>query len=282
MKRLCSISTFFLFLLCLFSCNTKQGPVQQADRDSLQHNQTPALDSTRIKYNHLIGNIPIPFEILQKLSSSAVAYKPDLLNPASNVHKYNQSNSKSMNLGVYGADLTYVISMGQFKEFASYIRTVKKLADELGIPTAFDDKTMSRFEQNKGNKDTLQNVMYGSYSEIDRSLKSDDRIGMAALVICGGWVESMYLTTRTIGTNENNGSYTELYNLMFEQKRHIRNLINLLNDFKTEPFGEIARDLEEINQLYTLALNDNHLSQDEVKGISEVVVRLRTRITNGS
>ncbi|MFI5150112.1 MAG: hypothetical protein ACHQRM_10295 [Bacteroidia bacterium] len=282
MKRQEPFYLFVVVLLLLYSCNNKPGSSQAADRDTVSRNVPSPPDSTRMKYNHLIGNIPIPFEILQKLSTSYVAYKPGLLNPVNAQHKYNQSHSKSLNLGVYGADLTYIISMGEFKEFASYIRTVKKLADELGIPTAFDDKTMSRFEQNKGNKDTIQNVMYGSYSEIDRSLKSNDRISMAALVVCGGWVESLYLTTRTIGDNENNGSYTELYNLLFEQRRHIKNLINLLNDFKSEPFQSIIKDLNEINSLYTAGYDDNHLSQKEVKGIAEVVERLRTRITNGS
>jgi hypothetical protein len=272
----------FLLLLLLTACDNKQGTLQQTEKDSISHTSIQPVDTVKQRYNLLISNIPIPFEILQRLSNSYVAYKPAFMNPVNGMSRYNQSNSKSLNLGVYGADLTYVISMGEFKEFASYIRTIKKLADELGVPTAFDEKTMDRYDQNKNNKDTIENIMYHSYNEIDRSLKSEDRIGMAALVVSGGWIESLYLTTETIGTNDNNGSYTELYNLLQEQKKHLTNLINLLSDFKTEPFQSMVADLIKIRKLYTAAADANHLSQEEVRSISEEVLRLRTKITNGS
>jgi len=271
------------FLVLLLSCTNSKQNGTRSDKDTL----TPALsdktaDSLRLKYSHLISNVPIPFDVLQKLSNSYVVYKPELMNPISALSGYNQSDSKSLNLGVYGADLTYIISIGEFKEFASHIHTIKRLADELGIPTAFDEGTMVRYNLNETNRDTLQNVMYHSYHEIDRTLKANDRFGMAALVVCGGWIESLYLTTQTIGNNDNSGSYSELYNLVFEQRKHLPNLINLLNDFKIPPFGKIITSLEKVRKLYASSTDNNHLSLEEVKAISEEVAKLRMEITHGS
>jgi uncharacterized protein YfkK (UPF0435 family) len=274
---------FLSLIVFLLSCGNSRTTAVVSEKDTLSVplNDGTA-DSTHLKYNHLIGNVPIPFDILRRLSSSYVVYKAELLNPVGSVAGYNQTDSKSLNLGVYGADLTYIISVGEFKEFASHIHTIKRLADELGIPTAFDDNMMSRYNLNETNKDTLQNVMFHSYTEIDKTLKSNDRLGMAALVVCGGWIESVYLTTQTIGNNDNSGSYSELYRLLFEQKKHLENLTSLLNDFKTEPFESIRSDLEKLEKLYLTVADGNHMSREEVKKIAEKIARLRLKITHGS
>jgi hypothetical protein len=271
-----------VLLLLLFSCsNTKQNAVHP-DKDTLNPAITDkAADSVRVRYNHLISNVPIPFDILQKLSNSYVLFKPELLNPLTSLSGYNQSDSKSLNLGVYGADLTYMISLGAFKDFASHIRTIKRLADELGVPTAFDEQTMARYNLNETNRDTLQNVMYHSYHEIDHTLKSNDRMGMAALVVCGGWVESLYLTTQTIGNNDPNGSYTELYDLVTEQRKHLANLIGLMSDFKSAPFEEIRRSLQKIEKMYPAATGQE-VTKEELQHIASEAAILRSQIIHGS
>jgi hypothetical protein len=274
---------FFSLAVVLVSCGTNRQTPGQQEKDTLSPaTSDKGADSARMKYNHLISNVPIPFDILKKLSNSYVVFKPELLNPISSLSGYNQTDSKSLNLGVYGADLTYIISVGEFKEFAPHIHGIKRLADELGIPTAFDDDMMKRYNINETNKDTLQNVMYHSYHEIDKTLKSNDRIGMAALVVCGGWIESLYLTLNTIGNNENSGSYAELYTLVSDQKKHLSNLTNLLSDFKSEPFLSIVTDLKEIEKLYAKAKSENHLTLEEIQGIAVSITRLRTKITHGS
>jgi hypothetical protein len=272
-----------VLLVFILSCTNNKQNGTHPDKDTLAPVVSDKIsDSLHLKYSHLISNVPIPFDILQKLSNSYVIYKPELLNPITALAGNNQSDSKSLNLGVYGADLTYIISVGEFKEFASHIHAIKRLADELGVSTAFNESTMARYNLNETNRDTLQNVMYHSYHEIDRTLKANDRFGMAALVVCGGWIESLYLTTKTIGNNENSGSYTELYNLVFEQRKHLPNLISLMNDFKIPPFGKITASLEKVRKLYTSSTDDNHLSMEEVKAISEEVAKLRMEITHGS
>jgi hypothetical protein len=269
----------FSFLTLLAACNSHQTQEQQGDKETVSQNVTagPA-DTTHLKYNHLISNIPVPFEILNKLAGLHLAYTPGLINPLNAMSTYNKRESKSLNLGVYGADLTYIISLGEFKEFAQHIKTIKHLADELDIPLAFDDEMMSRYNSNPPNADTLQNALFNSYHEIDRSLKANDRIGMAALVVCGGWVESLYLTTRTIGDNDNSGKYMELYQLVLAQKKHLQNLISLLGDFKTEPFLHVVAGLKKTETLYAAAVESNSLKKEELKKISEELAKLRAFI----
>jgi hypothetical protein len=271
----------FSLTLVLAACNSHQGPPVQTDKDTLNGSQTSD-DTTHLKYNHLISNIPVPFEILNKLSNSSMSYKAELLNPLWSANTYNRRESKSLNLGVYGADLTYIISLSEFREFAPHLKIVKKLADELHIPLAFDDDMLSHYNTNPPNKDTLQNAMFKSYNEIDRSLKANDRIGMAALVVAGGWIESLYLTTQTIGDNENSGKYAELYKLVFLQKKHLGNLIGLLNDFKTEPYQKIKIQLQQIEGTYGTATEARQMKQEDVKSIATGLASLRALIIRES
>ncbi len=271
----------FSFVVLVAGCNSHQATEQQGEKDTLSQNiSSPAgqADTTHLKYNHLISNIPVPFEILNKLSNLHLAYAPGLINPLRSLSNYNKRESKSLNLGVYGADLTYIISLGEFKEFAPHVKAIKHLADELDIPLAFDDEMMSRYNINPPNKDTLQNALFNSYHEIDRSLKANDRLGMAALVVCGGWVESLYLTTRTIGQNENSGKYADLYLLVQAQRKHLQNLIGLLSDFKTEPFQNIVISLKETEELYEATGEGKLLKNEDLKKISEELAKLRAMI----
>jgi hypothetical protein len=270
---------FFSLVILLAACDSHSGQPNQTDRDTLPSGGTKIpVDTIHLKYNQLINTIPVPFEILNKLSSTYLVYKPGLINPLASLNGYNQRESKSLNLGVYGADLTYMLSLGEFKGFAPHVKAIKRLADELNIPLAFDDEMMSRYSANPPNRDTLQNALYTSYHEIDRTLKANDRVGMAALVVCGGWVESLYLTTQTIGENENTGKFSELYKLVLLQKKHLGNLISLLNDFQTDPFKKIVFSLHKIDKLYEAHPENKSMNNTEVKNITAELAGLRTLI----
>jgi hypothetical protein len=270
-------------ILFLTACGGKQNPSVHADKDTVvQSKDNSGGDTTHVKYNHLISNIPIPFDILNKLSNSYITYKAEFLNPVESAVRYNQISSRSLNLGIYGADLTYIISLGEFKEFAPHIRIIKKMADDLGIPNAFNDDMMARYNNNTENKDTLQKIIFHSYKEIDKTLKSNDRLGMAALVVGGGWIESLFLTTQTIGDHPNDGSYSTLYSLVKDQKVHLNNLIDLMDDFKLDPFDGIVTELKGVQKIYAEAGEGKSLSQVTVKSIAEHIAKLRNRIIVGN
>lgn len=243
-------------------------------------NDSPQVnDSTQAKYQRLISNIPIPLDILQKLSSSGVSYRDSLVNPVANLSNYSNSNTQAMNLGIYGADLTYVISMEQFGEVGGHIKAVKKLADVIVIPTAFDQSMMDRYNNNRNNRDSLADMIYQSYRRIDATLKSNERIGLAALVVTGGWVESLYLTTQHMTRDKDGLRNKTLLKTFFDQQQHLTNLISLLAEFRNDTY--ITQIKDALTDLKTIYPTNGKCDTDVLSKIAAKLAAIRTMAVNG-
>jgi len=236
------------------------------------------------KYNYVISNIPIPFEILDRLFNSGVTFSKDLTNPVENSSKYLQNNSKALNLGIYGADLTYTICFEKFNELNPYLKNSKKLADDLGIPLAFNNETLAHYEEFRTNKDSLRNAVYESYNEVDRTLKSNERISLAALVVTGGWVEGLHIAAGTASDSTlKPETRKELYTIIRKQSFHLDNIINLLNEFGSDAyFKQLITDLQDIQQTYSSIKKKSELNAADVALIKDKVNTLRAKIIAGS
>lgn len=284
MIRLLLFTFSCLFAIALVSCNGSGRDVATAGSDSPVTGSDAVIESTGEKYDYVISNIPIPFEILDRLFKSGVSFHKEYTNPVSNIGKYLQNNSKALNLGIYGADLTYIICFEQFNELNTYLRNAKKLADELGIPLAFNRETLEKYENYKQNKDSLRDAVYNSYNEVDKTLRSNERISLAALVITGGWVEGLHITTQTAAdTTHSPAVRKELFRIIRKQQFHLDNIISLLNEFKDDPyFRTLMADLEDIQQVYKAVKKKSEVSEEEAMIIGAKVSALRDKIVEGA
>lgn len=277
----------FCFACCLAivlaSCSGTESDVITGSDSPMVEDGT-ASESTDEKYDYVISNIPIPFEILDRLFKSGVSFHKEYTNPVNNIDKYLQTNSKALNLGIYGADLTYTICFEQFSELNPYLKNAKKLADELGIPLAFNKETLDKYENYRNNRDSLRNAVYNSYNEVDKTLRSNERISLAALVITGGWVEGLHITAQTAAdTSHSPAVRKELFRIIRKQQFHLDNIISLLKEFKDDPyFQKMIANLEEIQQVYKAVKKKNEVSEEEAEAIGEKVKALRARIIEGA
>lgn len=271
-----------LFIAILFaSCSGSKEGGESSTADPVQV-ENDLSSTTEEKYDYVISNIPIPFEILDRLFKSGVSFKKELTNPVENASKYLQNNSKALNLGIYGADLTYTICFEKFNELNPYLKNSKKLADDLGIPLAFNNETLEKYESYRTNKDSLRNAVYESYNEVDRTLKSNERISLAALVVTGGWVEGLYIASSTAtDTTLAPEAQNELYAIVRRQSFHLDNIINLLNEFKSDAyFQQLITELQEIQGLYT-SMKKSDIRKEDIVLLQARVAMLRAKIIEG-
>jgi hypothetical protein len=275
---------YLLFLvICplLPSCDTTKNREQN---DSVALHDTIVLsDTLQQKYRSLIESLPAPLEMLRQLTNSGVTYRDSLVNPADRVSNYSNSNSQAINLGIYGADMSYLTAMEQFNKVNGYIRSVKKIADVIVIPTAFDESMMKQYDTNRSNSDTLNAIIYKSYKRIDATLQDNQRLGLATLVVCGSWVEAMYITTSHLekGGNAPSPGKTNtkaLYDLLDHQKTHLKKLAQLAGSFTNDPFfAELSTSLNELAELFP------EKGTPDAKLLREITPRvaaLRTRMVN--
>jgi hypothetical protein len=238
---------------------------------------------TEFKYDMVISNIPIPFDILITLNKSGVNYNRSILNDPGNLNKYTQNNIKAVNLGIYGGDLAYVITFEQFSEVGGFLKSTKKLADDLGIPIAFDQRALANYDKYKNNKDSLERIVFNSYSAVDKTLKSNERIGLASLVVTGGWIEGLYTSTKTLNNGPKSDKNKALYEKIMNQRVHLDKLVGLLQEFSAGDkfYADLIADLNALKAVYEAFPSKTEMSQADLEAVSKKIDEIRNKYANG-
>ncbi len=273
------------FVLLVAACSNDTTTTKDAtfnSSDSLTSEENKSATVAPGKYDMVISDIPFPFEILDNLYAKKVPFSQKAMNEVASVTKYNLYNSKAMNLGIYGADLAYSVTYEEFQQMGAYIKATKRLAEELNIPLAFDQTTMDKYSKYKDNKDSLTRIVYDSYNQVDKSLKGDDRVGMAALVVAGSWLEGLYLSTKTFIDTPKNSENSSLYKVISEQKQSLLIVVKLLDEYKRDAFvSEIMTELKGIASEYNTISNDIAMNEKQLIAIHSKVHALRSKIIEG-
>jgi len=198
--------------------------------------------------------IPAPIEMVSLIQEVGSRYDYSLLNKVEKRSQYNTAKSKAINLGIYGADLSYTSVFDQNQESILYMSCAKQLADELGVSSAFSDETMARIEENLDNRDSLLHIITQTFYELDAYLKENDRSNISAQVITGGWLEGLYLASKMV---QKFGKGNELSTRMVDQQYALKDLIALNEAYnKDGSLDEVLVDLRSLEAIYNEAGND--------------------------
>ena len=244
-----TLSALFLMGILLFSCSEDDSmDIMDATADK------KSIEDTNFKVDRIkeifYAN-PSPIEMASIIKKAGSSYNRDILNDIRNTEKYTSSKSRAINLGIYGADLSYTSIFNQNQESIIYLSCAKRLADDLGVTAAFNDEIMERFEANVENRDSLMSIISESYWVLDAYLKENNRDNISALVIAGGWLEGLYLGTQII---EQNGKSQMLVDRVVDQKYALMDLISLLESYPAdETISAILEDLYKLEDIYSRA-----------------------------
>jgi hypothetical protein len=200
------------------------------------------------KTRNIFYNLPSPMETASLLKKAGAQYNARILNDVKNVDNYTSASKQALNLGVYGADLSYASVFNQTQESMFYTSCAKKLAERLGVIHAFNDSTLEAMEKNLNNRDALLDIISETYWSMDAYLKENDRDNISVLMIAGGWVEGLYIATQVSKTN----ATPELRQRIAEQKLSLGDLIGLLGSYEGEEAAvqNVKTDLEELAALF--------------------------------
>ncbi len=220
-----------LLLLLAVALLTSCGGTQPQQEPLIVDQQDTIVQNTRLqKTRKIFYNIPSPMETAALLKKAGAKYNNKILNDVKTVDRYTAASSQALNLGVYGADLSYASVFNQTQESMFYTAATQKLADRLGLTNAFDQNTLDRMEKNMNDRDSLLNIISETYWNMDAYLKENDRADISALMIAGGWIEGLYIATQVAGTN----SSPELLQRIAEQKLSLKDLIALIDTYTSD------------------------------------------------
>ncbi len=198
----------------------------------------PEYEKTRYK-------LPSPVELYLHLRAAHASTVVDKLHNSVFASNYMTDVTKSINFGIYASDLAYCTVFDNFQQTNEYFRVMKILAGQLGITEGYDNKMLKRLDKNLNNSDSLFQISSDTYWEVCSYLESNGKSNTLALILLGGWVESVYLAVNSVDTFD---AEDEVVLRITEQSYLLENLLDYLNtlsnDNKTLEYVEKLTELQ--------------------------------------
>ena len=192
--------------------------------------------------------MPTPNELFVLVRDMAGEGHKRMMNPASNVDRYVTLSGRALNFGVYSTDLVYASYFKLNVEVARYYLTTKKLAEGLGLASAFNDADFVRLESNLTRGDSLEAISNEAYMQAYEKLQNEKMGPTLSLVLAGGWIESMHLVIRQI---EAFGESAPLMARLAEQKVTLEHLLQLMEPFASAPeVAPVHAELIAVRDIY--------------------------------
>ncbi|MFC2113346.1 hypothetical protein ACFLTA_08775, partial [Bacteroidota bacterium] len=222
-----------------------------------------------------ISEYPLPtsFEVTTLLVDAGASYILDLCNHVDNVDKYTNLKSKALNLGVYGADLSYAATYKQTQETMQYLSASAKLIDELQIGS-FDEKLVSDVEANIDNVDELITLISDSFYKTYEYLNNNEQDELSILVMAGSWIEALYISTQISIISADNQKIVEVIN---EQRSSLDKLLEVMVPIAdSEMSADVFNGLVVLQKIYQDA--GENLSGASLESLIKQTENLRSEI----
>jgi hypothetical protein len=259
-----------LLLIALFSC--KSG----ADKSTVKEIDATQEEPQSEEVIEQVTGYPLPtaFEITKMLNEAKAPYILGISNPTSNVVNYFTQTDKALNLGIYGADLSYASTYMMKQETMLYLKASKQLTDEIEISSVFNQTYAERVENNLENGDSLISIISESFTDTYQYLTENNNDKLAILIVTGSWVEGLYITTQIAATAADNSALLEI---IANQKSSLKKLLEVLRPIREDG------DVVEINGLL-LKLKEQYdgiedqVSSSQFESIFTTIEELRNKI----
>lgn len=233
-----------------------------------------------------------PLQIASIFKKSGMKFKDGVTSSKRDPSKYTSFLSKTLNLGVYSADLSYTLLNKQNQEAMAYMKLSRQVADNLGIGAVYDENNISkRFEKNIDNMDSLALIVSELQEVTDMFLDENKRQEITPIVFAGAWIESLYIASKVF----ENGKDEALNKKLSEQMNILGSIINALKseEKKEASISRIIADLTVIQNIYDAlpSVKNNldtivdtrkktTLTNDEVATLTKKIEELRTKFIN--
>lgn len=140
-------------------------------------------------------------------------------------------SGRALNFGVYATDMVYASNFKLTSEVVRYYLACKDLGEQLGLTNAFNGDVQRRLEKNLTHGDSLDVLANDAYYSAYQKLQQEQMGPTLALVLAGGWVESMHLVMAQQGAYD---EQSPLISRIAEQKVSLEQLIDMMEATKDD------------------------------------------------
>ncbi len=192
--------------------------------------------------------MPTPNELFVLVRQMAGEGQMRMMSDARKADRFVTLEKRAANFGIYATDLVYASYFKLQVEVVRYYLTVKKLGDQLGLASAFPDKDRTRLESNLAHGDSLEVISNEAYFRAYQKMQDEEMGPVLALVLAGGWVESMHLVMEQIHHYD---PADPLVQRIAEQKVSLEHLLDMMEHLKEDSdLSNIRERLIAIRSIY--------------------------------
>jgi hypothetical protein len=253
--------------------------VESADKKTTQPPVQAQLDSAEVarmkELEKIFFSIPSPVEMSSLIKQNGYQFDQGKLVATSNVDKYTGEARQAVMLGIYGADLSYTAIFDQKQMTTEYFAAAQKLARQMDADGTITPEILERLEKNQENRDSMLHIISEAYSDLNGYLKEKDRVEVSAMVVAGGWLEALYLSTQYSGDGN-----SAMRQRIAEQKYSLNNLMSYLEKFGDKPsLQELKTDLSRLQVVYAAIAENKGKTSTSKDESGKLVIGSSTTIT---
>jgi hypothetical protein len=236
------------FPLVMFTSCGGDDPIEEPVEDVVEET------TEEPKENETYYQIPSPDEMFGFIKESGLEFNGELLNATQNVSSYSDPNSQALNFGIYSADLAYTAAFEEFDKTIKYFGTIQKLADQIGISSAFDKALIERIQKNLDNADSLVAITSTSYFSVVDYLEQNEQGDKLGIIAAAGWLETVYVVANTTDYNKNKAAVDRLA----DQKLTLENLLAYLEKYSDNTnVNELLSSLKELESTFSVLAEED-------------------------
>ena len=262
------LTLVIISFICLTSCKNRTAAKQQK---KIEQEQVKTIEN-QIETN--VYPLPTSAQVIKMLTELEVGYIIGISNPVENTKKYFSSTTRAINLGVFGADLSYVTLYNIQQEVINYLDAIRSLSNELNMSKVYNEDFYTKIKQNFDNRDELVKILTGAFNDTYAYLSDNDQQPLALLVVGGAWVEGMYLTTHV---SEAAYQVAGISKVLLEQKKSFDLFLEITKPYLNDPsVGDFVKLLDPVKKVYEGI--GTSLTEQNIKDITKVIVGVRDQI----
>lgn len=250
------------------SCKNRAAEKQ---KEASEENQLKSLE--REIETHVYP-LPTSAEVIKMLTDLEVGFIIGISNPVENTKKYFSSTKRAINLGVYGADLSYATLYNMQQDVINCMSAIRSLANELNMAKIYDEALYEKIRQNFDNRDILVDILSSAFNDTYGYLNENDQQALALLVVGGAWVEGMYLTTHV---SEAAYQVAGISQVLLEQKKSFERFLEITLPYINDPsISDFVKALDPVRKVYEGF--GTSLTEQNIKDITVAITNVREQI----
>ena len=217
-------------VLTLAACGGPSAPEKDAGTGDVLTTDTVTDGAEVLQVGGKIFSVPSPVQTAFAIRKAGLKYQKGITTPLETGESLTAKVPQALMLGMLGADMAYVTVHKDGQRALATLQAIEKLGGKLELSNAFDRALLERFKTNLSSEDSLLRFSGTAFRAADQYLKDNDRNDVSALVIAGGWLESLHLTLSDPAALKDQA----LMDRIGEQRKALVDLVELLSATVTD------------------------------------------------